>query len=171
MVPSTVSQTTETLKEVRIVDGGFIHNIPVAAANAWGPMTHIILIEASPAQHPGEPRDFWDNAMTAFGYLFTAAQRTDKLAKGKAETFDLRPTSPCEKQNVKPFCTDDHEDGLPIPNMDTFDFAPDLISKAFNQGINDVDGDVPLFMRVPGQPQLRTVAATAIPGDSSTSVK
>lgn len=169
------------VKRMKIIDGGFIHNIPIEAAGLWK-ASHIILIDASPPPGQSEPLDFWDNVVTAFGYLFDQAQRTDMLARGGAETFELRPTSRCDKENFRPTCTG--EDGVPEPDMDTFDFAPDLVGQAFDLGLRDALGlkDVndlkevmrtkdaegtrkgttirrPLFVRVSGPPLFRTLLA------------
>ena len=151
---------SSTIKKLKIVDGGFIHNIPLEAASLWD-ASHIILIEASPVLQQSPPRHFWDNTVTAFGYLFSQAQRTDKLARGSAETFELRPTSRCEKQDVLPSCVG--LESIPEPYMDTFDFSPSRAKNAFNSGRNDVKGkwhddtatQKPLFVRVSGAPLFR----------------
>jgi hypothetical protein len=142
---------------LRVIDGGFIHNIPVKAAADWG-ATHIIVIEASPAQQQLDPRDFWDHSMMAFGYLFSQAQRSDSSRDRRAETFVLRPTSECEKLSVKTVCT--VKDSTPVPDMDTFDFSRFPVEKAFEQGGKDVKDNKPLFERVPGDPIFRNVSAT-----------
>jgi len=149
--------------EVRFIDGGFIHNIPLKAAIDWG-ATHIILIDASPNQEQLEPSDFVDNLMMAFGYLFSQAQRSDTgSARGHAEIFQLRPTSPCEKQNVKPICTSDEEGGRPDPDLDTFDFSENAAGHAFQKGEEDMVSTDSLFMRLPGESPdavFRTVTAS-----------
>lgn len=145
----------EPVQKMSIIDGGFIHNIPIEAAGDWK-ASHIILIEASPLPQQSEPRHFWDNAMMAFGYLFSQAQRSDKLARGKAETFELRPTSACEKQDVLPSCPG--KDNPPEPDMDTFDFSNHLVEAAFRMGGADVNSPTPLFVRVPGPPLFRSVS-------------
>jgi hypothetical protein len=147
----------EKIDRMSIVDGGYIHNIPIEAAVKWK-ATHIILIEASPTPTQSTPKDFWDNSMTAFGYLFNQAQLTDKLVRGAAETFELRPTSFCEKQDTLPSCVG--AANTPDPNMDTFDFSPPLVENAFKRGAQDVTDPKPLFMRVPGPPLFRSVAET-----------
>ncbi len=151
----------EKINKMSIVDGGYIHNIPIEAAVKWK-ATHIILIEASPTPTQSTPKDFWDNSMTAFGYLFTQAQLTDKLVRGEAETFELRPTSSCEKQDTLPSCVG--AANTPNPNMDTFDFSPSLVQNAFKRGAEDVGHNGtrprPLFMRVSGPPLFRSVAET-----------
>ncbi|HEX8149388.1 MAG TPA: patatin-like phospholipase family protein [Pyrinomonadaceae bacterium] len=171
----------EPVEKMKVIDGGFIHNIPIEAAGLWK-ASHIILIDASPPPGQSEPLDFFDNVVTAFGYLFDQAQRTDMLARGGAETFELRPTSGCDKENFRPTCTGDA--GVPEPDMDTFDFAPHLVEEAFDLGLRDALGlkdvkDVreamdtrdaegtkkgttirrPLFVRVPGPPLFRTLTA------------
>jgi hypothetical protein len=151
----------DKIVRMKIVDGGYIHNIPIEAAVKWK-ATHIILIEASPAPNQSTPKDFWDNSMMAFGYLFNQAQLTDKLVRGATETFELRPTSSCEKQDTLPSCVG--PSNIPDPNMDTFDFSLSLVTKAFRRGFEDVAGNgtslKPLFQRVPGPPIFRTVAET-----------
>jgi hypothetical protein len=156
----------EVIERMNIVDGGYIHNIPIEAAVKWK-ATHIILIEASPTPMQSTPKDFWDNSMLAFGYLFNQAQLTDKLVRGATETFELRPTSFCEKQDTLPSCVG--PSNTPDPNMDTFDFSLPLVKNAFLRGSEDVAGNgtslKPLFQRVPGPPMFRTVAET--PGNES----
>lgn len=150
------SQSTQ-IDEMRIIDGGFIHNIPIEAAKLWR-ATHIIVIEASPAEQY-DPRDFLDHAMTAFGYLFAQAQRTDTLGSS-AETFLLRPTSECDKSNVKSVCTE--MDGKPEPDMDTFDFSRRAAKRAFDTGLDDVKSSKPLFVRISGEPHFQDVSVRAI---------
>jgi predicted acylesterase/phospholipase RssA len=153
-------QAPQPLERMNIIDGGFIHNIPIEAAGLWK-ASHIILIEASPRQRQIEPRHFWDNTMLAFGYLFSQAQRSDKLARGSAETFELRPTSKCEKLNSFPGCTG--SDDLPEPDMDTFDFSDEIVKHAFQMGRDDVASETPLFVRVPGPPLFRTLTSRIVP--------
>jgi len=151
----------DKIARMKIVDGGYIHNIPIEAAVKWK-ATHIILIEASPTPNQSTPKDFWDNSMMAFGYLFNQAQLTDKLVRGATETFELRPTSFCEKQDTLPSCVG--PSNVPDPNMDTFDFSLSLVTNAFRRGFEDVAGNgtslKALFQRVPGPPIFRTVAET-----------
>jgi hypothetical protein len=151
----------EKIDRMSIVDGGYIHNIPIEAAVKWK-ATHIILIEASPTPLQSTPKDFWDNSMMAFGYLFNQAQLTDKLVRGATETFELRPTSFCEKQDTLPSCVG--PSNTPDPNMDTFDFSLPLVTNAFLRGSEDVAGNggrpKPLFQRVPGPPLFRSIAET-----------
>lgn len=139
-------------RQVRIIDGGFIHNSPIEAAQSWG-ATHIIQIDASPEWQPSAPSNFAQNAALAFNYLFAQAQRTDQLVKGGVEIFQLRPTSECEKLNLTPLCADS-----PQPDMDTFDFNDVLVAKAYVAGRSDVAGARPLFQRVPGEPVFRNIA-------------
>lgn len=141
------------IKEMRIIDGGFIHNIPIQAARRWG-ATHIIVIDASPAPQMRDPQHLWDNTVMAFGYLFKQAQAGDALER--VGTFELRPSSRCEKLNVKAVCTDSDP---PEPNMDLFDFSDRAARKAFDKGWADVNHGGPLFVRVPGAPVFRTVSA------------
>ena len=159
-----------TIDVLKIIDGGFIHNIPIQAASLWN-ASHIILIDASPLPQQTAPKDLWDNMMMAFGYLFAQAQSTDKLARGSAETYELRPTSECEKEDVLPFCVGEKAE----PHMDTFDFSPTLAQEAFDAGRDDVSirrlqelqqaGKIrnapttvrPLFVRVAGPPLFRTL--------------
>jgi len=141
----------KSIKTMRIIDGGFIHNIPIEAAQKWR-ASHIIVIEASPSRQEQHPQVFLDHALTAFGYLFDQAQRTDLLAHGQgAAAFVLRPTSECEKLNVKPICTDP-----PDPNLDTFDFSKRAAKAAFDKGLKDVLSPHPLFVKVSGAPQFKS---------------
>jgi predicted acylesterase/phospholipase RssA len=140
--------------DMRIIDGGFTHNIPIEAARLWK-ATHIIVIEASPAEQH-DPRYFLDHALTAFGYLFAQAQRADTLGS-KAEAFLLRPTSECDKSNIRSVCTEIQPDGKPDPDMDTFDFSPRAAQGAFDKGSDDVKSFRPLFVRIPGEPHFQDV--------------
>jgi predicted acylesterase/phospholipase RssA/ABC-type phosphate/phosphonate transport system substrate-binding protein len=146
------------IRMMKIIDGGFIHNIPIEAASLWK-ASHIILIEASPLPQQSAPQHFLDNSIMAFGYLFSQAQRTDKLARGSAETFELRPTSRCEKRDVEPSCIG--VDNIPQPDMDTFDFSDTIVREAFQFGRNDVSSDKPLFVRVAGPPLFRELTSAA----------
>jgi len=141
--------------DMRIIDGGFTHNIPIEAARLWG-ATHIIVIEASPAEQH-DPRYFWDHALTAFGYLFDQAQRADTLGSS-VEAFLLRPTSECDKSNLRSVCTE----GKPDPDMDTFDFSNRAAGDAFKKGSADVQSSRPLFVRIPGEPHFQDVAVKGI---------
>jgi len=144
------------ITEMRIVDGGYIHNIPIKAARLWK-ATHIIVIEASPNPQERDPRVFLDHIINAFGYLFTQAQQ-DALGTG-TEAFVLRPTSECEKLNVKAVCTE--KDGAPEPDMDTFDFSQTRTDRAFRKGAEDVRSLKPLFVRIPGAPNFQDVPTEA----------
>jgi predicted acylesterase/phospholipase RssA/ABC-type phosphate/phosphonate transport system substrate-binding protein len=166
MIGNEDGTSQKEIKMLKIIDGGFIHNIPIEAAGLWK-ASHIILIDASPHPQQTAPRDFLDNTMMAFGYLFSQAQRTDKLARGTAETFELRPTSRCEKQDVELSCLGPED--IPEPNMDTFDFSDGLISRAFAAGRDDVNiswrdpraDQKPLFVRVAGPPLFRELTSAA----------
>lgn len=172
MIGNEEGTSQKQIEILKIIDGGFIHNIPIEAAGLWK-ASHIILIDASPLPQQTAPQDFLDNTMMAFGYLFSQAQRTDKLARGTAETFELRPTSRCEKEDVKPSCLDPED--VAEPNMDTFDFSDGLVNRAFAAGRDDVNinwrdpnGDQkpeldqkPLFVRVAGPPLFRELTSAA----------
>ena len=134
---------------IKVIDGGFIHNSPIEAAIKWD-ATHIISIEASPQRKPFAPKNTLENSLVAFSYIMAQTQRADTTARGQVEIFELRPRSDCEKKNLDTGCNHD-----PEPNMDTFDFDPQLLSEAFKAGENDVKSDRPLFKRVPGQPLFR----------------
>jgi len=134
---------------IKVIDGGFIHNSPIEAAIKWG-ATHIISIEASPQHKPFEPTNTLENSLVAFSYIMAQTQRSDTTARGQVEIFELRPRSDCEKKNLEVGCNHD-----PEPNMDTFDFDPQIVKDAFTAGENDVKSDRPLFKRVPGPPLLR----------------
>lgn len=135
--------------KIKVIDGGFIHNSPIEAAIKWK-ATHIILIEASPQPKPFDPQDTFDNSLVAFNYIMAQAQRNDAESRGQVEIFELRPRSECEKKSLERGCNRD-----PEPNMDTFDFDPDIVCDAFNFGQQDVKTDLPLFWRVPGPPRFR----------------
>jgi predicted acylesterase/phospholipase RssA/ABC-type phosphate/phosphonate transport system substrate-binding protein len=137
------------VKNLKIIDGGFIHNSPVEAAIKWD-ATHIILIEASPMAKPYDPTNLLDNAFVAFKYIMAQTQRTDLLHRGSVEIFELRPTSECDKRYLLQDCKED-----PAPNMDTFDFSPHILKDAFAQGRADAGSNAPLFKRVPGPPLFR----------------
>jgi predicted acylesterase/phospholipase RssA/ABC-type phosphate/phosphonate transport system substrate-binding protein len=134
---------------IKVIDGGFIHNSPIEAATTWG-ATHIISIEASPLRKPFEPRNTFENSLVAFSYIMAQTQRADTSVRGHVEIFELRPRSGCEKKNREVGCNHD-----PEPDMDTFDFDPDLLDKAFKAGEGDVSSDLPLFKRLPGPPLFR----------------
>jgi predicted acylesterase/phospholipase RssA/ABC-type phosphate/phosphonate transport system substrate-binding protein len=172
MIANEEGTSKKEIELLKIIDGGFIHNIPIEAAGLWK-ASHIILIDASPLPQQTAPKDFLDNTMMAFGYLFSQAQRTDKLARGTAETFELRPTSRCEKEDVEPSCL--RVEDVAEPNMDTFDFSDGLVNRAFAAGRDDVnitwrdqDADQkpqaiqnPLFIRVAGPPLFRELTSAA----------
>jgi predicted acylesterase/phospholipase RssA/ABC-type phosphate/phosphonate transport system substrate-binding protein len=139
----------KALERIKIIDGGFIHNSPIQAAIDWG-ATHIVLVEASPLQKPYNPKNFLQNASVAFKYIFSQAQRMDTLSRGRAEIFELRPTSDCDKKKPGSDCAD-----APHPDMDTFDFSGPILETAFDAGLRDVGSPRPLFRRVPGQPIFR----------------
>jgi predicted acylesterase/phospholipase RssA/ABC-type phosphate/phosphonate transport system substrate-binding protein len=139
----------KTTPIIKVIDGGFIHNSPIEAAIKWG-ATHIISIEASPQRKPFEPTNTLENSLVAFSYIMAQTQRADITARGQVEIFELRPRSDCEKKNLEVGCNHD-----PEPNMDTFDFDPQIVSEAFTAGVKDVQSDRPLFRRVPGPPLLR----------------
>jgi len=134
---------------IKVIDGGFIHNSPIEAAIKWG-ATHIISIEASAQRKPFEPTNTLENSLVAFSYIMAQTQRSDTTARGQVEIFELRPRSDCEKKSLEVGCNHD-----PEPNMDTFDFDPQIVKDAFTAGENDVKSDRPLFKRVPGPPLLR----------------
>ena len=174
MIANEEGTSKQEIELLKIIDGGFIHNIPIEAAGLWK-ASHIILIDASPLPQQTAPKDFLDNTMMAFGYLFSQVQRTDKLARGTAETFELRPTSRCEKEDVKPSCLDPKD--VAEPNMDTFDFSCGLVNRAFAAGRDDVNinwldpnadqkpelelNQKPLFVRVAGPPLFRELTSAA----------
>jgi hypothetical protein len=166
MIGNEDGTSQKEIRILKIVDGGFIHNIPIEAAGLWK-ASHIILIDASPHPQQTAPQNFLDNTMMAFGYLFSQAQRTDKLARGGAETFELRPTSRCEKADVELSCLGPED--VPEPNIDTFDFSDGLITRAFAAGRDDVNiggrdpkaDQKPLFVRVAGPPLFRELTSAA----------
>lgn len=122
---------------LHLIDGGFIHNSPIEAAVKWG-ATHIIVIEASPFEPPSLQNDLLDNSFAAFNYLFSQAQSLDARMYGQREIFLLRPQPTKEGEE---------------PNLDTFDFAQDLIEGAIDKGLNDaLNEKEPAFVREPGPP-------------------
>jgi predicted acylesterase/phospholipase RssA len=143
--------TMRTVREMRIIDGGFIHNIPIEAAIEWG-ATHIVLVEASPTPPAHEPTNFLENTYAAFSYLFAQAQQRDSMIQSSVEVFKLQPTSPCDKLNARSNCSDD-----PEPNMDTFDFSKDMIDQAYDKGVADARGPKALFIRLPSLPLFQDV--------------
>src|SRR5262249_42543644 len=108
---------------IKVIDGGFIHNSPIEAAIKWG-ATHIISIEASQLRKPFEPTNTLENSLVAFNYLMAQTQRADTTVRGQVEIFELRPRSDCEKRNLEVGCNHD-----PEPNMDTFDFDPQIVKE------------------------------------------
>ena len=126
-------------REVKIIDGGFVHNSPIEAAILWG-ATHIILIEATPAGQPSEQQNLYSNALSAFDYLYTQAQIIDARSRGKIEIFTLRPLPARPGEDL---------------NSDLLDFSADLIEGAISKGYNDALNIVePRFRREPGPPQF-----------------
>jgi predicted acylesterase/phospholipase RssA len=148
------TQRRSSPPDFKIVDGGFIHNQPVEAAVDWG-ATHVILLAASPDSAPTVPMDFFQNSMLAFDFLFNEAQKTDSLSMGKAQIYELRPTSACElKEAYDSRCS--KEELRPDPQLDVFDFSHGLIEKAISQGAKDArSSQIPLYTRIPGQPVFR----------------
>jgi hypothetical protein len=146
------------LKEINVVDGGFIHNSPIEAAYLWG-ATHILLIEASPKTPDIAPRNFMESAMQALGFLFAQAQRVDTLSRGSVEIYTLRPSSQCDRMEAHHSC-----DSTPDPDLDVFDFGQVLVMHAVDMGRNDVVPDNPLnrprplFTRIPGPPLFRSIS-------------
>ncbi len=153
---------------IQIVDGGFIHNSPIDAALKWK-ATHIILIEASPRTEEFSTLTFQGNISNAFNYLFDQAQSRDRLTKGEAELFILRPT--CAGLHLKQQCPAKSKWG-----MDLFDFSREPLTHAIAQGWIDVYPEEapknlpiypagwktswksisePLFVRQPGPPVFR----------------
>ena len=128
---------------VKIIDGGFAHNSPIEAAVNWK-ATHIILIEASPNPPKYESPHLWGNALNAFNHLYDQAQQLDARARGEVEIFTLRPEA---AQRDDP------------PDMCTFDFTHDSISRAIARGRNDAqDEEQSRFERKQGEPVFRVVS-------------
>jgi len=158
------------VKQVDLVDGGFIHDSPIQAAFLWG-ATHILLIEASPQTPELRPRNLLESAGLAFSFLFTQAQRMDSLSKGTVEIYQLRPSSQCDRMEAHHAC-----DPTPDPDLDVFDFGQALVTHAVDMGRNDVMPDNsasrprPLFTRIPGPPIFRGITeANAQPAASTIS--
>jgi predicted acylesterase/phospholipase RssA len=144
----TIKVDNRTVPSINIIDGGFIHNVPVDAAIKWG-ATHIILIEASPADKAFAPHHFLDNMLVAFNYLFAQAQHIDS-DKGTTEIFELRPTNECEKLSKLHKC-----DETTLPDMDTFDFDPEILTKAYGVGEGDMSSPSAPLTRRSGDPLFR----------------
>jgi predicted acylesterase/phospholipase RssA len=145
---SAIKVDNRTVPAIDIIDGGFTHNVPVDAAIKWD-ATHIILIEASPADKAFAPHHFLDNLLVAFNYLFAQAQHID-ADKGSTEIFELRPTSECEKLSKIHKCDD-----TTLPDMDTFDFDPGILTNAYGIGERDMlNASAPLKRRS-GEPLFR----------------
>lgn len=131
------SYQDECRRGVQLIDGGFVHNSPIEAAVRWG-ATHIIVIEASPAEQPIARYGLLDNSFAAFNYLFSQAQGLDARMYGEKEIFIIRPNVPGEGEE---------------PNLDTFDFAAHLIDSAVDRGLNDaMNVNEPRFRRVLSKP-------------------
>lgn len=120
----------EEQAEMDIIDGGFIHNTPIEAAESWG-ATHVVLVEASPAGAPNAAHSFEEHLANAFDYLFSQAQRTDISYLGSGEVYELRPAA----EN----------------SLDVMDFNPNLIQGAMERGKKDAlangNGFEPKFRR------------------------
>lgn len=122
------------IKDVLIIDGGFVHNSPIDAAVQLD-ATHIIVIEASPEDRPSQKRDFVSNAISAFNYLFNQAQLLDARSRREAEVFTLRPATPGENDT---------------PYLCTLDFGKSFIEYAMGLGAADARRTMsPSFKRQP----------------------
>jgi predicted acylesterase/phospholipase RssA len=78
-----------------LIDGGYLHNVPVQAAVQLG-ATHIIVIDIHPAVQPMDgkaPQEIalGPNLINAFDLLFDRAQSADILAVSELRTFRLAP--------------------------------------------------------------------------------
>jgi predicted acylesterase/phospholipase RssA len=119
----------EAIKDVSIIDGGFVHNSPIEAAVKLE-ATHIIMIEASPEYPPSTKVNLLSNSIAAFNHLFTQAQILDARSRRQAEIFTLRP----------------HQE----PYLCTVDFGKNYIIEAMKYGRDDVkDNSTPRFVRQP----------------------
>ena len=124
----------DVMREVAIIDGGFVHNSPIEAAVKLD-ATHIIMIEASPASQPQAEINLLNNSVTAFNHLFTQAQLLDARSRRQAEIYTLQPDS------VAP-------DGTPF--LCTVDFGKNFIERAVKWGHDDAcDTKIPRFVRQP----------------------
>ena len=124
----------DVMKDVAIIDGGFVHNSPIEAAVRLD-ATHIIVIEASPASQPKEEINLLNNSVTAFNHLFTQAQLLDARSRRQAEIYTLQPSSPAA--NGDPF-------------LCTLDFGKNFIDRAVKWGNDDAnDTRTPRFVRQP----------------------
>ncbi|MBI3830123.1 MAG: PhnD/SsuA/transferrin family substrate-binding protein [Planctomycetes bacterium] len=117
--------------EADLIDGGFAHNSPIEAAVLWG-ATHIVLIEASPAQEAkGGGAHLLDSSLDAFNYLYDQAQLADVRSKERVTIFTLRPQP---------------------PHLYVLDFAPAHIRDAVEKGREDASKAS--FQRQPGEPRF-----------------
>ena len=124
----------EVLRNVSIIDGGFVHNSPIEAAIKLK-ATHIIVIEASPKDQPFESENLITNSVAAFNYLFTQAQLLDARSQRQAEIFTLRPAAL-------------NSEG--VPYLCTLDFGKNYIEHAMKLGREDAKRvDIPRFTRQP----------------------
>jgi len=84
----------------QLIDGGFLHNVPIQAAVEIG-ATHIIAIQVTPTppdseQHTGgdlKQAKLGESLVNAFGLLFERAQNSDLEATSRQRVFLLAPTS------------------------------------------------------------------------------
>ena len=124
----------DIMREVAIIDGGFVHNSPIEAAVKLD-ATHIIMIEASPASQPKAEINLLNNSVTAFNHLFTQAQLLDARSRRQAEIYTLQPAS-------------EAPDGTPF--LCTVDFGRNFIERAVKWGKDDAaNTKTPRFVRQP----------------------
>ncbi|MCA1629874.1 MAG: patatin-like phospholipase family protein, partial [Acidobacteria bacterium] len=135
----------------KLIDGGFAHNSPIEAAVAWG-ATHIILVEASPAEEPQAPgQSLLANSVTALNYLFSQAQLVDARSRGKVEIYSIRPQPPhvddraaqppseIENPCARKTTTVKKEVSVAGANLCTFDFTKELVGSAIRLGRTDAN--------------------------------
>jgi predicted acylesterase/phospholipase RssA len=128
-VKRVMDNDATAMKDVSIIDGGFVHNSPIEAAVKLQ-ATHIIMIEASPEYPPSTRVNLLSNSIAAFNHLFTQAQLLDARSRREAEIFTLRP----------------HQE----PFLCTVDFGKHYILEAMKYGGEDVkDTTRPRFVRQP----------------------
>lgn len=126
-------QDQSAMKDVEIIDGGFVHNSPIEAAVRLK-ATHIIVIEASPEDQSISNQNLFNNSLSAFSHLFEQAQLLDARSRRQAEIFTLRPAIPQRDQT---------------PFLCTLDFGQKYIFHALNLGKMDASNGEPRFKREP----------------------
>lgn len=138
-----------SMKRMDLIDGGFAHNSPIQAAVRWG-ATHIILLQVSPEQvRGGVKATFWENAKTAFNYLYDQAQFADVDAQEEAAVFMLQP--------------EPQKNG---PSVGLLDFGRRFAEHQLKLGSDDAKGW--RFVRQPAAPHFWTIPPITVDALDST---